>query len=157
MTEQAPASGYDAMGIPGLLRRARTAYGNVVSAAFAEAGFDDVPRNGAYVLARVHDGKSALTDLARELGISKQAASQLIDTMVMRGYLERTEDAEDRRRMLLTLTPRGAEARMVSWQAASAVDAALDSRLSADGVAALRAGLIMLCLLADETEGHSHG
>lgn len=30
----------------------------------------------------------------------------LIDTMVMRGYLERTPDTEDRRRMLLHLTPR---------------------------------------------------
>jgi DNA-binding MarR family transcriptional regulator len=155
MTEHEPASGYAAMGVTGLLRRARKAYGNVVRDAFAEAGFDDMPRNGAFVLARVHDGKSALTDLARELGISKQAASQLIDIMVMRGYLERTEDAEDRRRMQLTLTSRGAAAGLVSWEAVSAADAELESRLSAEGVAALRAGLITLCEMADETEADS--
>ena len=145
------------MGIPGLLRRARKAYGNLVSQAFADAGFDDVPRNGAYVLARVYDDSSAPADLVRELGISKQAVSQLIDTMVMRGYLARTPDTEDRRRMVLTLTPRGEAAATASWQAASEADEELASRLSADGVAALRAGLVTLCRMADETDAASHG
>jgi DNA-binding MarR family transcriptional regulator len=163
MTDQEFGSRYDTMGIPGLLRRARKAYGNLVTQAFAEAGFDDVPRNGAYVLARVYDDNSAPADLVRELGISKQAVSQLIDTMVMRGYLARTPDTDDRRRMVLTLTPRGEAAATVSWQAASRADTELASRLPADGVAALRAGLVTLCQLADETDnadghaGHSHG
>jgi DNA-binding MarR family transcriptional regulator len=154
---------YDAMGIPGLLRRARKAYGNVVTQAFADAGFDDVPRNGAYTLARVYGDSSASADLARDLGISKQAVSQLIDTMVMRGYLARTPDSEDRRRMVLTLTPRGEAAATASWHAVTDAEAELARRLSAEGVAALRAGLIALCLIADETDegagyaGHEHG
>jgi DNA-binding MarR family transcriptional regulator len=156
------------MGIPGLLRRARKAYGNLVSQAFADAGFDDVPRNGAYVLARVYDDSSAPADFVRDLGISKQAVSQLIDTMVMRGYLARTPDTEDRRRMVLTLTPRGEAAAIAGWQAASRADTELASRLSADEVAALRAGLVALCQMADESDAtashadhshpdHSHG
>ncbi len=136
------------MGIPGLLRAARGSYGHVVRAAFAEAGFDDIPRNGAYVLARTHDGSAPLADLTRELGISKQAVSQLIDIMVMRGYMQRTVDPEDRRRMLVTLTPRGDDAARVSWEAASSVDAELASRLSPEGVAALRVGLIALAEMA---------
>jgi DNA-binding MarR family transcriptional regulator len=143
-SESESESRFAAMGVPGLLRAARGAYGHAVSAAFAEAGFDDIPRNGAYVLARTYDNSSPLADLTRELGISKQAVSQLIDTMVMRGYLERTVDSEDRRRMLIGLTPRGEAAATVSWQAATAVDRELESRLSAAGVAALRAGLIAL-------------
>ncbi len=160
MTEQ---DRYDAMGIPGLLRRARKAYGNVVTQAFADAGFDDVPRNGAYVLARVYGDSSASAHLARDLGISKQAVSQLIDTMVMRGYLARTPDSEDRRRTVLTLTPRGEAAATASWHAATDADDELAGRLSAEGVAALRAGLIALCQMADETDGgaghggHEHG
>jgi DNA-binding MarR family transcriptional regulator len=136
-----------AMGIPGLLRAARRAYGSAVRDAFLEAGFDDIPRNGAYVLARVHDNSSPLGQLTRELGISKQAVSQLIDTMVMRGYLGRSADAEDRRRMLVTLTARGAAAARVSWQAATEVDEELAARLTPEGVAALRAGLIVLAEL----------
>ena len=144
----ASESRFAEMGIPGLLRAARGAYGHAVRAAFAEAGFDDIPRNGAYVLARTYDNTSPLGDLTRELGISKQAVSQLIDTMVMRGYLERTVDSEDRRRMLIKLTPRGEAAATVSWQAATSVDEGLEGMLSADGVAALRTGLIALAELS---------
>ncbi len=138
MADESPL---DAMGIPGLLRGARKAYGNAVRDAFIAAGFDDIPRNGAYVLARTHDNPSPLSALTRELGISKQAVSQLIDTMVMRGYLERQEDSEDRRRMLITLTRRGQAAAKVSWEAATAVDAELANRLTPGGVQALRDGL----------------
>jgi DNA-binding MarR family transcriptional regulator len=158
MTDRESGSRYDTLGIPGLLRRARKAYGNLVSQEFADAGFDDMPRHGAYVLARVYGDSSASADLARDLSISKQAVSQLIDTMVMRGYLARTPDTEDRRRMVLALTPRGEEAATASWRAASEADAELASRLSPEGVAALRAGLITLCQMADESDAAaSHG
>ena len=151
--------------MPGLLRGARKAYGNLIRQAFADEGFDDMPRHGAYVLARVYGGSSAPADFAHDLGISKQGVSQLVDTMVMRGYLARAPDAEDRRRMELTLTPRGEAAATAGWQAATQADTELASRLSPDGVAALRAGLITLCQMADETDaagpsehGHSeHG
>ena len=122
------------LGIPGLLRVARTAYGSAIRAALADAGFDDLPRNGVTVLARVYDNASPLPDLARQLRISKQAISQLIDTMVMRGYLDRSPDSADRRRMLLTLTPRGEAAARVSWEAATEVDEELERRLSARAV-----------------------
>lgn len=59
---------------------------------------------------------------------------------------------DDRRRMALTLTPRGEAAATAGWQAASQADTELASRLSPDGVAALRAGLITLCQMADETD-----
>lgn len=139
------------MGIPGLLRAARRAYANAVREACAQAGFDDIPRNGAYVLARVHDSSSPLGVLTRELGISKQAVSQLIDTMVMRGYLERTPDADDRRRMLIALTPRGEAAAHACYHAATGVDTELATRISAEGVAALQAGLAALAEIGMRT------
>jgi DNA-binding MarR family transcriptional regulator len=141
---------YQQLGVPGLLRLARRAYGNAVRTALAESGFDDVPRNGAYLLARVYGGRYAVADLIRGLGISKQAVSQLVDTMVTRGYIERKPDADDRRRMRLTLTPRGEAAATVSWQAATRTDEELERRISTDGVHALRHGLIALCEMSDE-------
>jgi DNA-binding MarR family transcriptional regulator len=133
------------------LRAARRAYGTAIRLAFVDAGFDDMPRNGAYVLARVYDDAPFAT-LTRELGISKQAVSQLIDTMVMRGYLERSPDTEDRRRMVLQLTPRGGAAATTAWEAATTVDEELLARLSTDGIAALRTGLIALCEIGAEAE-----
>lgn len=141
---------YEHLGFPGLLRLARLAYRNAVRGAFAEAGFDDMPRNGGYLLARVYDGRYAMADLTRGLGISKQAVSQLVDTMVARGYIDRRPDAADPRRVDLAITPRGEAAGTVSWQAATRVDEELERRLSADGVAALRHGLIVLCAMSED-------
>jgi DNA-binding MarR family transcriptional regulator len=48
-----------------------------------------------------------LANLIRDLRMSQQAAGQLVDTTVMRGYLQRTVDESDRRRLTVTLTERG--------------------------------------------------
>jgi DNA-binding MarR family transcriptional regulator len=145
------ASDHDRTGFPGMLRAARRAYGNAIRIAFEDAGFDDMPRNGAYVLARVYEDEAPFGRLSRELGISKPAVSQLVDTLVMRGYLERSADSTDGRRALLHLTPRGRAAATVSWEAATAVDDELLRRLSDDGVAALRTGLAALCQIGAES------
>jgi DNA-binding MarR family transcriptional regulator len=44
------------------------------------------------------------------MGISKQAISQLIETLVTLGYVARRPAADDRRRTLLHLTSRGRDA-----------------------------------------------
>jgi DNA-binding MarR family transcriptional regulator len=134
---------YQSVGVPGLMRAARGAYSSVIHAALVEADFEDLPRNGAFVLAWLaHAG--SLRDISRWLGISKQAVSQLIDTMVMRGYLERAVDQADRRRMRVTLTERGKAAESIVADAADQIDAELEDRLGSDGLAALRTGLITL-------------
>ena len=72
-----------------------------------EAGFTDMPANGGYVLGLIESRGSGLSDVIADLGVSKQTASQLVDTLVVRGYLERSVDPDDRRRVLVTLTERG--------------------------------------------------
>jgi len=47
--------------------------------------------------------------LACKLGLAKPAASILVDKLVQAGYIERTEDAEDRRRTNIRLSTTGAE------------------------------------------------
>ena len=115
--------------IPALLRVARRAYGHAVRELVAEAGFDDMPRNGPFVLGGMANRGGTAAGLIRELGITKQAASQLIDTLVLRGYLEREVNADDRRSYRLRLTEAG--------QAAHAKAAAL----FLPALAAVRAGL----------------
>ena len=53
------------------------------------------------------------------MGVSKQSVSQLLDTLVLRGYVQRSADPLDRRRIKLTLTERGA---MVAALCRDAVD-----------------------------------
>src|ERR1700742_3375202 len=100
--------------LPALLRHARTTYGKAMRRALAEAGYDDVPKNGMYVIGglALGAGDVPLGQLVKELGVSKQAAGQLVDALVLRGYLDRTVDKEDRRKLTVTLTERGRAAAM---------------------------------------------
>src|SRR6185437_6422907 len=88
-----------AIPLPALLRHARTAYGSAMRGALEEAGYSDIPKNGLYVIGglALGAGDIPLAVLIRDLRISKQAAGQLVDALVSRGYLDRTVDGEDRR------------------------------------------------------------
>src|SRR5271155_491974 len=97
----------DEVVIPALLRAARGSYAAAVGRHLSEAGFEDLPRNGAYVLGGMANHGGSVVGLIRELGVTKQAASQLIDTLVLRGYLAREVNPDDRRRMDIELTERG--------------------------------------------------
>jgi DNA-binding MarR family transcriptional regulator len=57
--------------------------------------------------------------------VSKQTVGQLVDTLVVRGYLERTVGPDDRRRVLVTLTERGRSASTVVLATAEDIDARL--------------------------------
>ncbi|TDW21660.1 MarR family winged helix-turn-helix transcriptional regulator [Kribbella kalugense] len=48
-------------------------------------------------------------ELARQLGMSAAALTNRIDALVRRGYVERTQDRDDRRKVVATLTPAGRE------------------------------------------------
>jgi DNA-binding MarR family transcriptional regulator len=134
----------DAATIPGLLRAARGAYARAIAERLAATGFEDVPRNGPFVLGgMVNQGVSAL-EMTRGLDISKQAASQLIDVLVLRGYLTRGINPADRRRMLIELTDRGRAAAAAVHAAVAEIDAELARKVSPQQLAGLRAGLVAL-------------
>ena len=90
-----------------------------------KAGYDDIPKNGLYVIGglALQAGGHPLSELIEELLLSKQAAGQLVDTLVVRGYLERSVDEEDRRRLKIGLADRGQAAAKVLGAASAAVDA----------------------------------
>jgi DNA-binding MarR family transcriptional regulator len=144
--------GPDDVPIPGLLRAARGAYGHAIRRALVDRGIDDVPPNGAFVIGGIGNLGQPLGALIRQLGNSKQAASELIDTLVVRGYLSRTTDPDDRRRMNITLTDRGREAADGVRAGVIAVDRELTELLGATGVEQLRAGLVALCDIRDRME-----
>ena len=127
--------------IPALLRAARRTYGSAIRAAQEAVGCDDVPRNGAYVIAAIAWGGTPLSRIIKELGVSKQTAGQLVDTLVARGYLDRSPDPEDRRRLTVELTERGRVAFAAGRAAVEEVDEQLTERIGADYVAHARVAL----------------
>jgi DNA-binding MarR family transcriptional regulator len=146
---------YETIVFPALLRHSRTVYGVAMHKALAEAGYDDVPKNGLYVIGGLALGAGGvpLGQLVKELGVSKQAAGQLVDTLVLRGYLERTEDTEDRRRSNLTLTKRGHAAAAIQAAARKKIDAQLLARVGPENLLRTRQTLAALIDLGRETSG----
>lgn len=142
---------------PALLRAARVAYGHAIRHELAQRGIDDLPRNGAFVIGGIGNRGLALHALIPQLGVSKQAASQLVDALVVRGYLARTSDPDDRRRMNVSLTERGEAAAEAVRAGVESVDDELAERLGAEGVQQLRTGLVALCEIRDRMESGAEG
>jgi DNA-binding MarR family transcriptional regulator len=144
------ADGYDDVATPALLRAARRTYGVAVRSALADAGCDDMPGNGSFVVGAIVRTGAPLGEIITWLGVSKQAAGQLVDALVTRGYLERTVDPDDRRRLTISLTERGQAAAAVVRGAVDGVDAELQRRVGAEQLAVARSTLGALIELGDE-------
>lgn len=61
-----------------------------------------------YVLDPLLDGPQPVSRVAEEAGIAAPTATRLLDGLVERGYVERSADPDDRRSVLVSLTPAGA-------------------------------------------------
>jgi DNA-binding MarR family transcriptional regulator len=94
--------------IPGLLGMAFHAVMDEVHARLAQEGFDDVrPAHGfAFQYLSVRGGATAV-ELGEHLGVTKQAAVQLVDELERRGYVERRPHPADRRARVVVLAERG--------------------------------------------------
>ena len=140
---------------PTLMRAARGAYASSIRAQLHAAGFEDLPRNGAFLLNRIASSGGPRPDLPGQLGVTKQAISQAIDILVSRGYAIRDTDPGDRRRISLALTERGAEALEAVGRGVESVDRQLTERLAPGQVEAMRAALQALAQIktAEEEAG----
>ena len=65
---------YDTAAFPALLRAARATYASAIHRAQLATGFDDIPRNGTFVIGVVARAEAPLSEVILELGLSKQAA-----------------------------------------------------------------------------------
>jgi DNA-binding MarR family transcriptional regulator len=135
--------------MPALLRAAWSTYRAAVLEALAGSGFDDVPRNGSYVLGAIARGGVPLAEVIAALGVSKQTAGALVDSLVVRGYLDRAADPADRRRLVVSLTDRGAAAAACVRSAVAAVDEALEAAVGPERVECARGALRALASLGD--------
>jgi DNA-binding MarR family transcriptional regulator len=139
---------------PALLRHARTTYGSAMRIALDDAGYDDIPPNGLYVIgALAFDETMPLSQVIQDLRVSKQSAGQLVDALVTRGYLDRDTDPTDRRRLTVRLTDRGRDAASVQAAARSEIDDAVVAMIGAEKVEIMREGLAALIDLRRLTMG----
>ncbi|MFC8666554.1 MarR family winged helix-turn-helix transcriptional regulator [Streptomyces sp. NPDC057199] len=70
-------------------------------------GFEGIRPAHGFAFARLAPGGATVTELAAHLGVTKQAASQLVDEIVRKGYAERRPHPDDARARLVVLTEQG--------------------------------------------------
>ena len=147
------AKWWEELALPVLLGEGRMTYGRAIRTGYAEAGFDDIPKLGPRLLGGIlRNGGTvgSASNVGRDFGISKQAASKLIDILVIRGYVSRGVDPDDRRKLTLELTDRGRAAAEVGWEATDRVDRELEAKVGADAIRQVRATVGALVELRGE-------
>ncbi|MFE0676179.1 MarR family winged helix-turn-helix transcriptional regulator [Streptomyces sp. NPDC058867] len=70
-------------------------------------GFEELRPAHGFAFARLAPHGATATELAAHLGVTKQAASQLVDELARKGYVERRPHPGDARARLVVLTERG--------------------------------------------------
>jgi DNA-binding MarR family transcriptional regulator len=96
--------------LPWLLRRTSQRYRASIRERLAERGFDELPQPGYWALMVLARGGTDASHLIREMGISKQGVSKLVDALVKLGFVDREPNGADRRRTDLRLSAKGRQA-----------------------------------------------
>ncbi|MFG2462897.1 MarR family winged helix-turn-helix transcriptional regulator [Streptomyces sp. NPDC048523] len=100
-------------------------------------GFEARPAWG-FAFTRLAPDGATVTELAGHLGVTKQAASQLVEEIVRKGYAERRPHPGDARARLVVLTERGWACTRAAEEAAAEAVRAWTDVLGEGEVRALR-------------------
>ncbi|MCW2940604.1 MAG: MarR family transcriptional regulator, partial [Actinomycetia bacterium] len=97
----------DALALTALMLAASRALIDGISTGTAARGFDDIRPAHGFAFTLLSRGGATVTELAGHLGVTRQAAGQLTDELVLKGYVERRPHPVDARARLIVLTARG--------------------------------------------------
>lgn len=110
----------------------------------AEAGFGDlVPAHLAVLRYPGPNGRRP-SELAAEVGATKQAMNYLLGQLEQLGYLERRADPDDQRSKRVHLTKRGEALRALIRQTVTSIESEIEAELGARSYAQLRELLVRL-------------
>jgi DNA-binding MarR family transcriptional regulator len=124
-----------------LLAQALHSYVGHLHRRLAEHGFSDLRPTFGLPLRSLHERPRTLTELARELGVSKQAAAKVVGELEQRGLIERRPSPADGRATLLHLSSSGRSLVAAAIATGNAVERELAGGLGPRAAAGLRAGL----------------
>ncbi|MEU7136050.1 MarR family winged helix-turn-helix transcriptional regulator [Streptomyces sp. NPDC046261] len=110
----------DALALPALVLALSGQLVQKIHARVSQEGFEDLRPAHGFAFARISFGDATTADLAEHLGVTKQAAAQLVEELVRKGYVLRLPHPHDARARLLGLTETGWAATRAADQAARA-------------------------------------
>ena len=105
-------------------------------------GWPEVTRPQSMLMANLALGLHRPSDIARNLGVSRQAIHATIGQMVGKGVVELVDDPDDGRMKLVVLNARGEAMRRDAQAAMTVMVDALSRRIGARKVAQLREALL---------------
>lgn len=109
-----------------------------------ERGYGDLRPMHMLVIERLSMSATRGTELAENIGLTKQATGQILDRMAALGYVERVPDPADGRAKIVELTERGRQAARASRSNAEETDAHWSETLGPARYRQLRAALASL-------------
>ena len=104
-------------------------------------GWPDVNRPQSMVMTNIVSGIVRPSDIARNLGLSRQAIHSTINQMVKLGIVQLEVDPDDRRHMIVSLTDLGGRMRKDAQRSMDALTAQIAAVLGQDKFDALLAAL----------------
>ncbi|WP_437006128.1 MarR family winged helix-turn-helix transcriptional regulator [Streptomyces sp. enrichment culture] len=132
----------DAMALTAALLAAAGGLTQRIHEGVVARGFEGVRPAHGFAFARLAPDGATVTDLAVHLGVTKQAASQLVDELAGKGYVERRPHPADARARLVVLTEAGWACTRAAEEAAAEVVGSWADVLGEDGVRVLADGLL---------------
>ena len=126
-----------------LISAARTLVDGI-DAGVRARGFTDVRPAHGFAFARLAGDGATVGQLAEHLDVTKQAASQMVEDLVTKGYVERHPHPDDARARLIVLSPKGRACTRAADEAAAEALRPWAEALGPDRLAGLRADLSRL-------------
>ncbi|MDI3422989.1 MarR family winged helix-turn-helix transcriptional regulator [Streptomyces luteolus] len=134
----------DALAFSGLVLALSGQLVQEIHTGVSQQGFEDLRPAHGFAFAHISVGGATTADLAEHLGVTKQAAAQLVEELVRKGYVERHPHPHDARARLLGLTEIGWAATRAADRAARAAVAPWQEALGEERFSELVADLTLL-------------
>jgi DNA-binding MarR family transcriptional regulator len=112
----------------------------------AAAGHTVLRMPHTMLLERLPPDGARLSELAALLGMSKQAAGEIVDDLESAGYIQRVADPGDRRAKLVVASPKGAAAFGEVFAVLSAMDENFASLLGSQRYDDVRTAIVQLII-----------
>jgi len=123
------------------LLRALYWFDNALQSALKKSGFEAVTRAQSLILLNIMTGERRAARLASNLGVSRQAMSQMLAEMQKRGLVTFRADHEDKRAQVVLFSEESRDIRNAALRILARLERELESRIGARNVAALRKAL----------------
>lgn len=116
-------------------------FDNALQSSLKKSGFESVTRAQSLILLNIMVGERRAARLAANLGVSRQAMSQMLAEMEKRGLVTFRADHEDKRAQIVLFSEESSDIRNAALRILARLERELERRIGVRNVAALRKAL----------------